>query len=171
VHTIDAVKWYPRRLIRAGLFHGRALNFIQQEGTFFARRLLARLEPSVQARMRGCRQAGDFLLWTELARFATLHVVPSLLGVFRWHEGSQSQRRELYHAEIAAAGFFVPPAALGEALNLAFLPLAFFMHKRRLRQWRDLAPRLSQVVVEPSTATNGCIAPQVTSSDPHGAAE
>ena len=170
VHTIDAVKWHPRWLIRAGLFHGKALGFIQQEGTFFARSLLARIEPTALARIRGCRQAGDFLLWTELGRFAPLHIVPSLLGTFRWHEGNQTRERDRYYAEIAAAGFFVTPAALGEILNLAFLPLAFVMHKCRLRRWRDLAPRLSEAGVRPVEAAPGSVAAAVTRSGSRPAA-
>jgi glycosyltransferase involved in cell wall biosynthesis len=149
VHTIDGVKWYPRALIRAGLFHGRALGFIQQEGTFFRRSLFERLDRATLERIRATRQAGDFLLWRALARFAPLRVVPTVLGVFRLHATNMTADPSAYYRELAAAGIWLPPRPLALLAKAMHQPLAFLAYKRGLPAWRDVVRRLPAVDAQP----------------------
>lgn len=142
VHTIENGRWYPRRLIRQGLFHSRALGFMQQEGTFVSRRWLERLEPDVVERIRATTQAGDFLLWTELAKFGGVHPIPTVLGAFRVHEHNMTRDQTRYYEEMAALGFRVPPRFVAIAMKAVLAPLTFAAQRRRLRQWRRFALRL-----------------------------
>lgn len=142
VHTIDDARWYPRRLLRAGLFHARGLGFLQQEGTVFARSLVDGLGPEARAAIRSSRQAGDFLLWTRFARSDPLYLVPTVLGAFRQHGGNLTHDLAPYLEELRQAGHRVPPAAVGALLRAAWYPLACIARKRRLRDWRTVAERL-----------------------------
>lgn len=142
VHTVEGGRWYPRPLIRSGMFHGKALGFLQQEGTFFTRRLLERLDHEAIEEIRSARLAGDFLLWTRLARLAPVHMIPTVLGAFRLHGANMTRDPTAYYAELAARGFWIPPKAVALVMKAAFVPLAFAAHKRRLRQWRAIVPQL-----------------------------
>lgn len=142
LHTIDTARWYPRPLLRAGLFHDRALGFVQQEGTFFARHLLDGLDTATVERIRGSRQAGDSFLWRALAHRASLHVLPTVLGVFRQHEGNMSAQMATYHRELAEGGHPIPPRLVAGAMKAAFVPAALLRHKLWLRRWRAMWPAL-----------------------------
>jgi glycosyltransferase involved in cell wall biosynthesis len=142
LHTVDTARWYPRPLLRAGLFHDRALGFVQQEGTVFARHLLDGLDAATVERIRGSRQAGDSFLWRAFAQHAGLHVLPTVLGVFRQHEGNMSAQMATYHRELAGAGYPIPPRLVAGAMKAAFVPAALLRHKLWLRRWRALWPAL-----------------------------
>jgi glycosyltransferase involved in cell wall biosynthesis len=142
LHTVDTARWYPRPLLRAGLFHDRALGFVQQEGTFFARHLLERLDAATVERIRSSRQAGDSFLWRAFARHASLHVLPTVLGVFRQHDGNMTAEMSAYHRELAEAGHPIPPRLVAGAMKALFVPAALLRHKLWLRRWRALWPAL-----------------------------
>jgi hypothetical protein len=71
-----------RRLLRLGAYDGVTLNFIQQEGTFWSRRLWQRsggwLDTSLAL-------AGDYELWCRLADHAELYGVSAVLAGNRRH--------------------------------------------------------------------------------------
>jgi glycosyltransferase involved in cell wall biosynthesis len=87
---------YRRRLIRAGYYSGRFLPFIQQESTFWKRRLLALVDLE---RLSSLRLAGDHYLWTRFATATELAVVQSYLGGFAREPGQLSEAREEYWRE------------------------------------------------------------------------
>ncbi len=89
---------YRRRLIRTGMYGARRIlaRHIQQESTFWARRLMDTVDFEALAR---CRLAGDYYLWTCFARQADLHVVQSYLGGFAYHPGQKSEGIDAYNAE------------------------------------------------------------------------
>jgi glycosyltransferase involved in cell wall biosynthesis len=122
---VSPYAWYPRPLIRCALFHGRGLGWIQQESTFFTRRLLDRVTPPVIEQICATKLAGDFLLWREFARYAAPKHVPVAVSGFRSH-GMNASTKYLahYYAEIRAAGVRVIPGWLGQILRLFFRPLA-----------------------------------------------
>lgn len=133
---VGSLPWYPRGLIARGWFHGRGLGWIQQESTFFARRLLEKLSPGAVERIRGAKLAGDFLLWVELSKYASLHVIPTVLGGFRVHgENMSSRNLQLYFQEIETAGFWLPPPAIRTLLQLGFRPLKVVMGWVGHRYW------------------------------------
>ncbi|RME58849.1 hypothetical protein D6779_05640, partial [Candidatus Parcubacteria bacterium] len=96
---------FPRWLIKAGYFHGRGLGFIQQEGTFFTRRLLNCLTAEQVNEIRAMRLAGDFSLWRHLAEHAPLKVLDTMTGAFRLHQGNMSfLNMDTYYDEVARSG-------------------------------------------------------------------
>lgn len=90
-----------RLLLRLGAYDGVTLpEFLQQEGTFWARDLWeragARLETSLAL-------AADFELWRRLAEHADLYVAPTVLAGFRMHpEQKTAQLMSSYYREIEA---------------------------------------------------------------------
>jgi glycosyltransferase involved in cell wall biosynthesis len=125
----EAPMWYSRTLLRRGFFHGRALGWVQQESTFFARSLLARVPQSRVETIRSQSLAGDFLLWVELAKQAHLHTLPTVLAGFRIHENNASANIDKYLAEVSAAGFWVPPVLVSNALRYAYSPLSILVQR------------------------------------------
>jgi glycosyltransferase involved in cell wall biosynthesis len=104
---------YPRRLIRAGWFHGGLLGCLQQESTFFSRELLGELTEEDIKRVRSMKYAGDFLLWRLFANHAPLEVLPSVLGGFRRHTANLSlANHDAYTHEVKATIPFAPPRAI-----------------------------------------------------------
>jgi glycosyltransferase involved in cell wall biosynthesis len=94
-----------RSAIRRGLYHGRALGFIRQEGTFWRRSLWAqaggRLDESRHYSL-------DFALWKQFARSAPLVTVDQTLAAFRRHPAQKTASLDAYYAE---AGIRLPHAA------------------------------------------------------------
>ena len=136
--------WYPRGLLRAGLFHGRALGWLQQESTFFSRRLLERADAEIIAGIRGMKYAGDFALWREFANHAALESLTTMLGGFRLHGANISGPRNRYFAEAKIAGAMIPPALLATAMRAVYRLAALWVTARRARviaraeDWRVL---------------------------------
>ncbi len=90
---------YRSRLIRCGAY-GRLLPFIQQESTFWAASLNARLDLTQLAVQR---LAGDFYLWRQFAEVTGLTVVEAWLAGFEVREGQLSRVHEDgYRREFAA---------------------------------------------------------------------
>ncbi len=122
---VQPVAWFPRALIRLGMFNGRCLGWIQQESTFFTRRLLDLVPESKIEAIRDTKVAGDFMLWQEFARHRPLMTAPTVIGGFRSHGANASVvSLDLYYRELRQAGAFLPPAALGRLMRTFFRPLA-----------------------------------------------
>lgn len=93
-------KAYAREFIAAGLYDGRFFPFIQQESTFWRTKLLDKID---LARLAGFRLAGDFFLWSQLARFSELHTVYSYLASFSYQKGQLSENIAAYFREMESA--------------------------------------------------------------------
>jgi len=134
--SVYPVAWYPQSLIRAGLFNGSALGWIQQETTFFTRRLL-NLVPATQLReIRAARLAGDFMLWREFARHRPLLSIPTVIGGFRNHGGNASvQKQDSYYRELRHAGALLLPAPLGRLARGAYWLIAALFTVNRARRF------------------------------------
>lgn len=125
LRLVSPYAWHPRALIRAGLFHGRGLGWIQQESTFFTMGLFSRVDSAVAEKIRSTRLSGDFLLWREFARHGAPRAVPTAVSGFRSHGGNASSKHMAdYFTELSVAGIRVPPALLGRAMRLLFRPVA-----------------------------------------------
>jgi hypothetical protein len=116
-----------RGLIRRGWYHGRALGFIRQEGTFWRRELWQRVGSQVNVNKR---YAMDFDLWQRFAAQTDLVSMDKHLAAFRFQPEQKTAAIEHYYAE---AGVRLPPAA-----RLVALPL------RAMFTWASwpLAPRV-----------------------------
>ncbi len=84
--------------IASGLCDGQHINFVQQEGTAFR----GWLWNSVRKMdlFEDCKLAGDWLLWTKMAKHAHLHQLQFPLGRFQMREGQLSEDLKEYRSEI-----------------------------------------------------------------------
>ncbi len=98
--------------IRRGWYHGRALGFIRQEGTFWRRALWERAGGAVD---EDRHYTMDFALWRRFAEYAPLVTVAQPLAAFREHPAQKTASLDGYYAE---AGVRLPDAA-----RLVMLPL------------------------------------------------
>ncbi|MFX0070556.1 MAG: glycosyltransferase [Candidatus Hermodarchaeota archaeon] len=139
--------WYPQRLIRAGLFHGRALGWLQQEGTFFRNKLYKKIDREKLDFIKKQRLAGDFFLWTELAKFSRLNVLPTVLAAFRFHRNNASLERTDYYNEIKNAGFWIPPKSLSRIIKLFLFPFMFIKSYSIAYKWkREYIKNIARVI-------------------------
>ena len=127
--------WYPRALIRLGLFQDGALGFIQQESSFFTRKLLDTVSAETIEAIRSSRLAGDFMLWRAFARTTGPLPLPMPLSGFRGHGANASvTQMDRYYAEMAASGARIVPRPLGRVLRWLFRPFALLKAYNTFRQ-------------------------------------
>jgi glycosyltransferase involved in cell wall biosynthesis len=88
---------YARRLLEAGLYEGRRIVFLQQEGVFWRQALWQKCGGRLDERLR---YAGDFELWCRFAGATEYVSVDSVLGVFRVREGQATNDLAAYYAEV-----------------------------------------------------------------------
>jgi glycosyltransferase involved in cell wall biosynthesis len=96
--------------IHGGLYGSYHLPFIQQESTFWRRKLWERAGGFVSVEDE---PASDFELWTRFFEHAELHTVDTALGIFRYHQAQRTANefeRYLRSARGALARHgFAPP--------------------------------------------------------------
>ncbi len=88
---------YSRYLLQKGFYHGEALGFVQQESTFWTRRLWD-LTGGLDSALK---YAGDYHLWRSFAIHAELYTVSSVLSGFRVHDDQKTADMTKYYKEIA----------------------------------------------------------------------
>lgn len=74
--------WYSKNLIKAGMYDGSFLHFIQQESVFMRKSLIDKVDLDEMANYPA---AGDQKLWNMLSDYAKLYIVDSHLGGSRLH--------------------------------------------------------------------------------------
>jgi glycosyltransferase involved in cell wall biosynthesis/ubiquinone/menaquinone biosynthesis C-methylase UbiE len=89
---------FPREFIRQGLCETRYWMFIQQEGTFWRKRLY----DAVGGVRTSLRLAGDYELWTRFAQHADLWHFAGPLGSFHRRAGQLTEKMDPYFAETDA---------------------------------------------------------------------
>ena len=86
-------------VLAAGLGDGEHWSFLQQEGTFFRRRLWDAIEP--KKHFASYKLAGDWNLWRMMAKKSRVYQVAWPMGVFNRREGQLSgKHRDAYMGEI-----------------------------------------------------------------------
>ncbi|GAB7081072.1 glycosyltransferase [Megalodesulfovibrio paquesii] len=93
---LDRLPKYPRAILASGLADGIHWPFVQQESTFWRKRLWDKaggLDTSL-------RLAGDWDLWRRFAAHAPLTHIYHQLGGFHVRPGQQSQDMNAYRAEM-----------------------------------------------------------------------
>lgn len=86
---------YPNEMIRQGFF-GTWLPFIQQESTFWSRKLHEAIDLDALSKFK---LAGDFYLWKRFAGMSELDIVECWLGGFRVHEGQLSSHQHIRYMQ------------------------------------------------------------------------
>ncbi|HED12864.1 MAG TPA: glycosyl transferase family 2 [Gammaproteobacteria bacterium] len=81
----------------AGLYEGRLLGFMQQEGVFWASGLWKQSGGVIN---KALKLAGDFDLWRQFSKHAPCYKVNTITGCFRRHESGLSSNIERYYKEI-----------------------------------------------------------------------
>lgn len=103
---------YRRAFVQVGNYcSGYPFVGIQQESTFWTRRLNS-LIPLDE--LRKFRLAGDYFLWINFSKHASLHSVFTHVGAFRVHSGQLSEDIDAYRAEIRSS---LRPATFRERLT------------------------------------------------------
>jgi len=126
VIRVDTPFRYRSRLIRAGVY-GKYLPYIQQESTFWSRKLLCQVDMDV---FRSLRYAGDYYLWFCFARKARLECAQVQLGIFKRHEGQLSENLDKYRGELRK---FVTCASIFDFISVFFESL-FWLADERVRR-------------------------------------
>jgi glycosyltransferase involved in cell wall biosynthesis len=106
---------YRRKWIERGWYGPRGLGPIQQESTFFRRRLYER----VGGLNSKYKLAGDYDLWRRFSQHAELHQLGTVVGGFRFHGTNLSGDLRAYCEE--AGGRRVP---FGASLGIVYSFLA-----------------------------------------------
>ena len=86
---------FDRASIQKGIC-GTILPFIQQESTFWKRKLVNDLDLNL---LKKHKFAGDFYMWYTFSKNADLHIIYSCLGGFRYRRGQLSKQRDKYFKE------------------------------------------------------------------------
>ncbi|MFZ4116162.1 MAG: glycosyltransferase [Chthoniobacterales bacterium] len=88
---------YRRQFIENGYYIDPSYpQNIQQESTFWSQKMNSLIDFK---KLRSFTLAGDYFLWTELAKQTELHSIRSLLGAFRVHAGQLSENSSAYYQE------------------------------------------------------------------------
>lgn len=90
--------------LRLGLYHGKCLGFIPQEGTFWRRTLWNKsgaMIPNRQACM-------DFELWRRFAKYSPLVTLDAPLAAFRHHSLQKTSVMDKYYLEINPILPYIP---------------------------------------------------------------
>lgn len=85
--------------MNAGLYEGRLLGFLQQEGVFWTSGLWNKSGGAINRKLK---LAGDFDLWRQFSKHAPCHKVNTITGYFRRHENGLSANIDDYYREIDA---------------------------------------------------------------------
>lgn len=100
IPKIGHLKVYPRFLINYGYAHGEGWGFIQQESTFFSRKLYMK----VGGIDKELRLAADFLLWKKMAHYSKLTSANCPLAAFRIQDKQLSSNISEYYTEVYRYG-------------------------------------------------------------------
>jgi glycosyltransferase involved in cell wall biosynthesis len=92
---------YDRSWILRGMY-GTILPFIQQESTFWRKRLLDKVDVD---RLKTFRFACDFYLWHTFAHSTDLYLVKTLLGGFRTSPTQLSKQLDKYYEEFLSIAY------------------------------------------------------------------
>jgi glycosyltransferase involved in cell wall biosynthesis len=87
---------YKRNLVLKGVY-GKYLPYIQQESTFWSSSLNSSINLE---KLRDFKLGGDYFIWFSFAQNTTLEIVKSPLGIFKIHEGQQSEQIDEYWNEL-----------------------------------------------------------------------
>jgi glycosyltransferase involved in cell wall biosynthesis len=89
---------YSRFLIKKGCYQGKGLGWIQQESTFWTRKLWNKAGGEVNSTLQ---LAGDFYLWKSFAEHSHLYTINAVLAGFRVHSGQKTySSMDKYYQEI-----------------------------------------------------------------------
>lgn len=86
-----------QRALVGGLYEGRRLGFLQQEGVFWSYSLWKSSGSGISA---GLKLAGDYQLWRQFARHSPCFRVNTITGVFRRHADALSSDLKDYNDEV-----------------------------------------------------------------------
>lgn len=91
------LRYFPRRMIRAGIFGLYSDHYIGQESTFWRRELLNDIDFE---KLAGFKLAGDFYLWKTFSKKYLLYSCDEDFAVFRAHDSNMSCDSEKYRKEM-----------------------------------------------------------------------
>lgn len=96
ITKVDLPFRYKSHLIQKGMY-GKYLPYIQQESTFWSRKLNEAIDFE---KLKSLRLAGDYYLWSCFSRKCSLEILKTPLGAFKKHEGQLSENLTNYWQEV-----------------------------------------------------------------------
>ncbi|HBP51349.1 MAG: Glycosyl transferase, family 2 [Candidatus Shapirobacteria bacterium GW2011_GWE1_38_10] len=90
--------------LRLGLYHGKCLGFIPQEGTFWRQSLWKKSEAKIPNR----HYCLDFELWRRFAKYSPLVTLEAPLASFRHHSQQKTSAMKKYYQEIHPLLPYIP---------------------------------------------------------------
>lgn len=90
--------------LRLGLYHGKCLGFIPQEGTFWRRSLWKKSGGSIP----NYHYCMDFQLWRLFAQYSPLVTLDAPLAAFRHHSLQKTSAMDMYYREINPILPYIP---------------------------------------------------------------
>jgi glycosyltransferase involved in cell wall biosynthesis len=147
----DSALSFPTALVRAGACDGRNWAHVQQEGSFWNRRLWEKaggLDLSF-------RYAGDWDLWRRFARYANLVQLPCALGVFTVR-GGQVSTAHLDEYEAEKEGCLPQVERTRRYVELTAEPEYLYTHKavENIGSWKLVVAPIEPVEI-PGPAKGG----------------
>jgi Glycosyl transferase family 2 len=98
IQGIQPVLYYSQQCMRSGIYDGRVLDFLMQEGSFWR----GWLWHKVGGLDASLRLAGDWDLWRRFAQHAEYYAIDTITAFHRRREGQLSQHMDRYYAEVDA---------------------------------------------------------------------
>lgn len=100
---MEVLPVYNRKLIQKGIYDGRLTYNIQQESTFWTKKLWE--ESGAENIIKKYACAGDFYLWKLFANYESLYSINVPVSGFRVHKGQKSEvERKRYYEEVGNLG-------------------------------------------------------------------
>ncbi|MFD1951721.1 glycosyltransferase [Sphingomonas arantia] len=99
VTRVEPLMPFSQRCMAAGLYDGRTMPFIMQEGSFWCADVWRKIG-GLDTRFR---LAGDWDLWRRIAAYERYVCADSLLGFHRRRPGQLSEQMDRYYAEVDQA--------------------------------------------------------------------
>jgi glycosyltransferase involved in cell wall biosynthesis len=86
---------YDKDLVLKG-YYGKKLPFIQQEGTFWKKEIMDKVDLDV---LKSFKYAGDYYIWHCFSKYYSLYIIQTFLAGFRIRKGQLSENLALYFNE------------------------------------------------------------------------
>lgn len=125
---------FHKDLILKG-FYGSCLPVIQQESTFWRKKLLDELDMDA---FKSFKLAGDFYMWHSFAKTNELYIINSNLGGFRFNKGQKSMDKTNYKKEFEKITENYSPTLI-ESLKISHLKRSRVLSdKRKMRRNKSI---------------------------------
>lgn len=94
--TSLVINIYSRRLLKKGYYNGKTFGFVQQESTFWTKKLWD-ISGGIDTKYK---LAGDYYLWKKFSEYDYLYTLDTVVSGFRVHKNQQTANINNYFNEL-----------------------------------------------------------------------